>query len=49
MHLCGFEVGLEQPLFLMKAAPVEGGAGSIDFMSMDATLAEGPHVRRWQS
>jgi hypothetical protein len=51
MRLCGFEVGLDKPLFVIRGAPVEGGAGSIGFMPMDATPdsgAEGPHIRWWQ-
>lgn len=52
MKLCGFEVGLDKPLFLIKGAAAEGGAGSIGLMPMDATLetdAGGPHNRRGPS
>ena len=52
MKLCGFEVGLDQPLFLIRGAAAQGGAGSIGFMPMDATpetAAKGPHHWRWQS
>ena len=52
MKLCGFEIGLDKPLFVIRGAAAEGGAGSIGFMPMDATPetdAEGPRNRRWQS
>jgi hypothetical protein len=52
VKLCGFEIGLDKPLFVIRGAAAEGGAGSIGFMPMDATPetgAGGPHNRRWQS
>ena len=54
MKLCGFEVGLDKPLFLIRGAGAgaEGGAGSIGFMPMDATPetdAGDPHNGQCQS
>jgi hypothetical protein len=36
MKLCGFEAGLDKPLFVMRGASVEGGAG------IGATWSRGP-------
>jgi hypothetical protein len=52
MRLCGFDVGLDKPLFVLEGAHAEGGAGSIGVEPMDATPesgAEGLHHRRWRS
>ena len=46
MKLCGFEAGLDKPLFVTRGASVEGGAGAPTLVGDATPERRGPAVNQ---